>query len=393
MMAPYADPSSKRQGREALLSCSPPLVARALERELLLTFGAIWDFGWLPRELLRQVRRATSAAGERLAATAIAADHHRRHRSTLHPRWAAMVDELDLPGISATEGWIAHLGGAGSAPWATVVDTALDVLHAMFRLGPLPVIVPPPGSSTSNPSMAAVPATGANPVLEKVRGLLAQAESTTFEAEAEAFTAKAQELMARHAIDAAVVWGRSSRREQPITIRIPLAEPYVDAKSMLLHVVAKHSRCQSVFHPDWAMSSVVGFEGDVIAVETLFTSLLVQAQASLGRATASAPPGSRHRSRSFRSSFLVSYATRIRERLEAIGEHVMAEAQAADGGGALLPVLAERSSAVDDAVREQFGDLVRGGVRGGYDLAGWAAGSQAADLAQLSLGDLPAPAA
>ena len=37
------------------------------------------------------------------------------------------------------------------------------------------------------------------------RALLAQAESTTFEAEAESFTAKAQQLMARHAIDAAMV--------------------------------------------------------------------------------------------------------------------------------------------------------------------------------------------
>ena len=34
-------------------------------------------------------------------------------------------------------------------------------------------------------------------LLDKVRALLAKAESTRFEAEADAFTAKAQELMAR----------------------------------------------------------------------------------------------------------------------------------------------------------------------------------------------------
>ena len=42
-------------------------------------------------------------------------------------------------------------------------------------------------------------------VLARIRQLLAKAESTTFEAEALAFTAKAQELMTRHAIDAALV--------------------------------------------------------------------------------------------------------------------------------------------------------------------------------------------
>ena len=43
---------------------------------------------------------------------------------------------------------------------------------------------------------------GADPkITERVRALLAKAESTTFPDEAEAFTAKAQELIAQHAID------------------------------------------------------------------------------------------------------------------------------------------------------------------------------------------------
>ena len=42
-------------------------------------------------------------------------------------------------------------------------------------------------------------------MLARIRALLAKAEATTFVEEADAFTAKAQELMARHAIDAAAV--------------------------------------------------------------------------------------------------------------------------------------------------------------------------------------------
>ena len=49
-------------------------------------------------------------------------------------------------------------------------------------------------------------------VLAKVRALLAKAESTTFEAEAEALTAKAHQLMVRHTIDEALVAGRGGWR-------------------------------------------------------------------------------------------------------------------------------------------------------------------------------------
>jgi len=74
-------------------------------------------------------------------------------------------------------------------------------------------------------------------VLQKVRGLLAKAESTEFEAEAAALTAKAQELMTRHAIDrAALHVGQAVGR--PSIIRVAIEAPYVDPKSLLLQLVA-----------------------------------------------------------------------------------------------------------------------------------------------------------
>ena len=132
-----------------------------------------------------------------------------------------------------------------------------------------------------------------DPVLVKVRALLAQAESTTFEAEAETFTAKAQELMARHAIDAAMLWATTSRDERPTTIRLPIDDPYADIKSLLLQYVASHSRCTAVWDGVNALSTVVGFASDVASTEMLFTSLLVQSQAALRAEGAKAGPGSR----------------------------------------------------------------------------------------------------
>ena len=222
-----------------------------------------------------------------------------------------------------------------------------------------------------------------DPVLLKVRALLAQAESTTFEAEAEAFTAKAQELMARHAIDAAVLWSRTERAERPISIRVPIDDPYVDIKSFLLQCVARRSRCRcGVGRPPRA-GDRCRVRLDVAATEMLFTSLLVQAQTALQAEGAKAGPGGRSRSRSFRSSFLMAFTQRIDQRLAEINQAVEQAAEA-ESSGSLLPVLASRDSAVEDEVAAMFGQLVMSSVRGGSDAAGWARGTLAADLAELN---------
>ena len=102
------------------------------------------------------------------------------------------------------------------------------------------------------------------------------------------------------------------------------------------------------------MSSIVGFASDVAATEALFTSLLVQSHAALRSEAAKAPPGSRARSRSFRSSFLLSFVARIDERLREVTAHVESHATSSQGA-ALLPALVDRENAVerlsDGAVR------------------------------------------
>jgi hypothetical protein len=124
----------------------------------------------------------------------------------------------------------------------------------------------------------------------------------------------------------------------------------------------------------------------VAATELLFTSLLVQSQAALQAEGAKAAPGAHTRSRSFRSSFLLGFSRRIDQRLAEINATVEHDAARADGS--LLPVLVARDGAVGDAVAEMFGTLRPDVVRGGSDIAGWARGKVAADLAQLNFADL-----
>ena len=367
---------------DRLATTDAVLVDGEAERALLSLLEVLWDNGWQPAEVIRHAARADARAG-RVAAAAVAADHTRRDPATLHPRWAAQAQALARPDVSGTNGWLTTFAIGEGLDRRAIVRAAVVALGVLGDVGPLPMLIPPPGSTTpASDEVANVD----DPVLVKVRALLAQAESTTFDAEAAAFTAKAQELMARHAIDAAVLWASSERDERPTTIRLPIDDPYADIKALLLHHVALRSRCRAVRHVHYGLMSVVGFASDVAAAELLFTSLLVQSQAALQAEGAKAGPGAHTRSRSFRSSFLLSYTRRVDQRLAEINAAVTGGA--ADDHGSLLPVLAARDDAVDDAVAEMFGELRPDVVRGGSDVAGWVRGKLAADLAQLTFADL-----
>ena len=167
---------------------------------------------------------------------------------------------------------------------------------------------------------------------------------------------------------------------------MPIDDPYADIKALLLHHVAVRSRCRAVRHVHYGLVSVVGFASDVVSAELLFTSLLVQSQVALQAEGAKAAPGARARSRSFRSSFLISYTRRVDQRLAEINAAV--EGGTVDDRCSLLPVLAAHDHVVDESVAQMFGELRSDVVRGGSDVAGWVRGKLAADLAQLTFADL-----
>jgi len=223
-------------------------------------------------------------------------------------------------------------------------------------------------------------------MLERVRALLAKAESTTFPEEAEALSAKAQELMARHAIDRALLDSGPGNGGGPGGRRLGVDDPYAGPKSLLLAVVADANSCRAVWTPDLGFSTVFGDDVDLDIVEVLFTSLLCQAttaMAAAGSARAGAP-GRRARSRSFRQSFLVAYATRIGARLREATDAATDEAAEVHGRERLLPVLAARTTAADAAAHAAFPHIERKGFSA-YDGAGWAAGAAAADLVSLDV--------
>ncbi len=371
---------------------------REAERELLGALDQAWNRNWLPGEVIRQVARSMSAGAGRLVATAIVADHAGRPADAVHPRWAAHLRALDLPPLPDPTQWLADYQRREAMDAAECIRSAQAVARLLGWLHSLGVVIAPPGSAPATSSItdrsiidtrSSEPrGLDIDPVLDKVRALLAQAESTTFEAEAETFTAKAQELMARYAIDAALLWDRSSRHDEPLMIRIPIDEPYIEAKNALLHVVAQHSRCRSIYYRGYALAVVVGFDSDLAATETLYTSLLVQAQIALQHEAAGSQPRSHSRSRTFRSSFLLAYSHRIDQRLAEVNTRVQNEMTAHGGATDLLPVLADRNSLIDAKIKAELGPTGTSRSRPTLDHSGWNAGARAADQAHLGQDEL-----
>lgn len=269
--------------------------------------------------------------------------------------------------------YVADLAEGRARVSVDALPVAIEVLALLSSLPPLP-------GFGGAPRPARRPSANAR-ILEKVRALLAKAESTTFPEEAEALSAKAQELMARHAIDEAMV-GAGAGEGGPTGVRVPVDDPYAGAKSILLSEVAAANRCRAVWSKGFGFSTVLGFESDLEFVDVLYTSLLVQATSAMVAAGSQVDRRGRSRTRSFRQAFLLAYASRIGQRLRE-AEGASRAAAAEEYGEALLPVLADRSAAVKAAEAEAFPHLVSRSVSVS-NAAGWAAGRAAADLASLA---------
>lgn len=238
--------------------------------------------------------------------------------------------------------------------------------------------------------------------LATIRALLAQAEATPYPAEAEAFTAKAAELMARHALDEALVWADDHRQDAPTEASVQLHRPFVAQKAVLVATVARAFRCRAIRlgrapgAPSEAVA-VVGFRADLDLVELLVTSLLVQ----LTTAMTAAPVAGRTAAQvaSWRRSFIMGFTAAIGDRLDAEARRAAAvtDEGTADAGsttagpdGRPRPpapstalVLADREGAVGAEYRRRYPRVRASSVSAGSSAHGHRAGAAAGRSADL----------
>jgi len=341
---------SYEDGLDALTSA--PDADAVLTAALTTAADRLFQGGWQPAELRRVVARLGDPVKERLVGDAVRA-YLPKFRE-VDPRWREQADALPST--------------RGRRPdRITLLDAQLGLLLELRKLPRIEVLLPPPGTKPTIHRRGA-----ANRILDRVRALLAKAESTDFPAEAEAFSAKAQELIARHSIEEVLATGPEV---VPLARRIGVDHPYEGEKASLLDAVARANRCHTVWSPELAFSTVFGFDAAIDAVELLYTSLLVQANRAMAR---DEPAKGKTRIKAFRRSFLASYAVRIGERLEQVTRHEI------DRHTDLLPVLHSRDLQVQEAMTRAFPRTVRARGRRVDSLEGWESGRAAADEANLA---------
>jgi hypothetical protein len=391
LKARYRDDPGAFQQYSAQLVSGPgaPGWQRIADRALLaylvhaVTNG--WGQGWQPAELVRHVSRMADQRHAGMAADLIAAELHRYATATIDERWTAQLAELGMTLRPLEADYLGDWADLTGADRPAVVGYALEVLYVFSTLPDLARLSALPGAARSGALAAdrSRPSPADQRMLGRVRALLAKAESTEFAAEAEALTARAQELMARHSIDYALLAAASGSTDTPSGRRLFLESPYEAPKALLLDVVAAANRSRAIWHQSLGLGTVMGFPADLDAVEMLFTSLLVQATTAMMHAGSQRDAHGRSRTRSFRQSFLTSYAQRIGERLADSAGAAQQQAAAESPGTDLVPVLAARDSAVDQAVDEMFPELTQHSVTSASDQEGWLRGRAAADLAPL----------
>jgi Protein of unknown function (DUF2786) len=387
-----------------------PLIERpikTIETLVMNRISKLWEMGWQPLDLVHVIRRETTPRIAQLAICALGSDRHLVGFVADQPAWWVEQIETTMATLSTVlvtklKGSSVDLSQQPFDTWLSVsgltmpdlLEDALLLLAALTVLRPLARITEPPSrwKTTRVVDINVAPTGGDAPArtLGVIRGLLAKAEATTFAAEAESFAEKAQELMTKYSIDIAMLDDRHGEdlAAGVVVRRFQLDQPYAKEKYVLLVSVGSVNQVRVVFDSNYGLADAFGFADDLDMTDLLFTSLLVQASHALNETVAKGKlersAYAQHQSSpAFRRAFWLSYAARIVERLSDAQKRATAES-AASYGDALVPVLQERTDAVNTKLNEAFPKLKTMKTRS-VDAAGWHAGRDAADTAQLNV--------
>lgn len=349
--------------------------------EVLSRIAAAFEHGWQPLDLVHAARRQTTKNASIWLTRAVQVEAEKSRALVRAPeQWSDQVRTLSSRHrhVGGVDALLPPRGRATTEQWIVAL-VVLDFLHGLPRLELL--MTPPSRWGTQAPPRSA-PGTSAPQgqsgdrakTLTKIRALLAKAESTDFAAEAEAFTAKAQDLMTRYSIDETLLAADAGSSFDVRGRRVLIDQPYALEKASLLHAVAEANRVRAIWNSYASYVTLVGLPTDIEQVDMLFTSTLVQATRAMTQADLSNAP--------FRRAFLQAFAVRISERLTTSTEQAVASY-----GSSLVPVLERQAEAITEEFERLFPHVTAGSRRRRqFDLRGWEAGTRAADAAVLPAG-------
>lgn len=226
-------------------------------------------------------------------------------------------------------------------------------------------------------------------MLDKVAKLLNKAERASTQEEADAFFAKATELMQKYALSEMMVQARrSGAQQEPIIEKtVKFTGSYAKAHLLLGHYVGQASKCRTVQSSGSKSTEIlylVGFESDVSRAETLIASLLIQAQRGVQRFGRTIPeyytPFEKFRER---RSYLVGFAEAVSDRMvkseraatkEYVSERVAAGEDEQALNTSMSLAIRSRRDEVNDWMDNRFGRLRSARSRMSVGYGGAAAG-------------------
>lgn len=354
---------------------------RLLTQQALTQLHNSYERGWQPFDIVHVARRMSRRMSD-LARRAVIAEAQIQGTEERAP--AAWVEQLRaLPGWQYPKpDWLVT-----RAPGSSRIDGWIAGLQLVARLRSLhtqPLIGPPP--SRWDPRLHRAPVDHIRkPISAKartrIRALLAKAEATDYPSEAEAFTAKAQDLMTRHSIDEALLHAEAETDFETSARRLHVDDPYAVTKAGLLSTIGETNRVRVIWDDRAHFATLVGTPVDLEQVEMLFVSLLIQATRAMTEATGRVGQVQGGQARTFRRSFLSAYAVRIGERL-ASASATAAASYSTD----LVPMFTRQQRAVDEEMDRLFPKIIRRRSRAAVDPYGWQAGTAAADRAVFPSG-------
>ncbi|WP_405978844.1 DUF2786 domain-containing protein [Streptomyces sp. NBC_00158] len=216
--------------------------------------------------------------------------------------------------------------------------------------------------------------------LAKIRAILAKAEDpATTPEEAQAYFAKAAELMAKYGVERAMLADLNPNTDRPGDRMIKVQGTYAGDRILLLGYIADALGCKGINLRNGEIH-LFGHESDLDRVELLFTSLLLQmfngmrqGRPRLGEATVT-----------YRKSWMAGFILTVHERLKEIEARARQEAAPSASGRSAELVVADRRAVTLARFRQAYPNQRNAGThrrRGSGMNAGREAGRRA-DLGQ-----------
>lgn len=219
--------------------------------------------------------------------------------------------------------------------------------------------------------------------VDKIAKLLAKAERASTPEEAEAFSAKAQELMTEWQIDELMLRVRGEASTDKLEVRaVKLTKAYLIEDATLIHRIGEVNSVVVRYDRRASAAVAYGYTSDLDRTELLFTSLLIQCTRAL---TQEVVRGTATERWQYRRAFRAGFANAIGRRLKA--EVNAARKRANQTDDRLLPAVYDR----DAAVAEFAGRGGRAAQSTRYEAAGMFNGSAAGHSADLGHEQLTQP--